>query len=268
MNAQTLALGPSTATRGSTRGGTLLGVGTFFRKEVREWVRGRRAIVVGFVALASALFTTVVQYMVGDSDLHAGPPLSMDPTYNVLVGWAGQTFAIIVLLASMSLLSAERDRGTLAWSLTLPVSPTSILLAKWLAAVVVLAVVAVAIPLTASIAVATVVYGGVPDIAAIALFAVIYLAVPAFYVALTLALSTAVKSTGGIAGIGFLVMFLPSVIGALVPVIGELSPTGMGSWAIAIATGQPASPLTLIGFLGSMAVLAIGAKLIFDRREV
>ena len=267
MNAQTLALGPTTA-RESTRGGTFLGFGTFFRKEVREWVRGRRAIVVGSVALASALFTTVIQYVVGETGAHAGPPLSMDPTYNVLVGWAGQTFAILVLLASMSLLSAERDRGTLAWSLTLPVSPTSILFAKWLAAIVVLAVVAVVIPLSASVAVATVVYGGLPDLATVGLFAVLYLAVSAFYVALALALSTAVKSTGGIAGIGFLVMFLPSVIGALVPVIGELSPTGMGSWAIAIATGQPASPLTLLGFLGSMAVLAIGAKLIFDRQEV
>ena len=86
--------------------------------------------------------------------------------------------------------------------------------------------------------------------------------------ALTLALSTVVKGTAGIAGIGFAVMFLPSVIGALVPVIGELSPTAIGGWAIAVATGQPASPLTLVGFLGSMAILAVGAKLIFDRQEV
>jgi ABC-2 type transport system permease protein len=267
MNAQSLALGPTTA-RASTRSGMFLGFGTFFRKEVREWIRGRRAIVVGSVALASAIFTTVIQYVVGETGAHAGPALSMDPTYNVLVGWAGQTFAIVVLLASMSLLSGERDRGTLAWSLTLPVSPTSILLAKWSAAVAVLAVVAVVIPLTVSIGVATVVYGGLPDVPTVGLFAALYLAVPAFYVALSLALGTVVKGTGGIAGIGFLVMFLPTAIGAFVPVIGELSPTGIGSWAMAIATGQPASPLALIGFLGSMAILAVGAKLIFDRQEV
>ena len=192
----------------------------------------------------------------------------MDPTDNVLIGWAGQTVAIIVLLASMSLLSGERDRGTLAWGLTLPVSPTSILVAKWLAAVVVLAVVVIAIPLAVSIGVATVVYGGLPNIATVALFGALYVAVPAFYVALTLALGTIVKSTGGIAGIGFLVMFLPTVLGALLPIIGELSPTGIGAWAMAVAKGEPASPLTLIGFLGSMAVLAIGAKVIFDRQEV
>jgi ABC-type transport system involved in multi-copper enzyme maturation permease subunit len=267
MNAQSLALGPTTA-RASTGSGMFLGFGTFFRKEVREWFRGRRAIVVGSVALVSAVLATVIPYVVGQTAAQTGQPLSMDPTHNVLVGWAGQTFAIVVLLASMSLLAAERDRGTLAWGLTLPVSPTSILAAKWLAAVAVLAVVAILIPLAVSIPVATVVYGGLPDVGMIGLFAALYVTVPAFYVALTLALGTVVKGTGGIAGIGFLVMFLPTVIGALVPVIGELSPTAIGGWAMAIATGQPASPLTLIGFLGSMAILAVGAKLIFDRQEV
>ena len=267
MNAQSRALRPTTA-RASTGGGMFLGFGTFFRKEVREWVRGRRAIVVGSVALAVAVLMTVIPYIVSKTGAQAGQALSMDPTHNVLVGWAGQTIAIIVLLASMSLLAAERDRGTLAWGLTLPVSPVSILAAKWLAAVVVLAVVAIFIPLTVSIGVATVVYGGLPDVGSIGLFGALFVAVPAFYVALVLALSTVVKGTGGIAGIGFAVMFLPSAIGALVPVIGELSPTAIGGWAMAVATGQPASPLTLIGFLGSMAILAVGAKLIFDRQEV
>ena len=267
MNAQSLALGPATV-RETTRGGMFLGFGTVFRKELREWVRGRRAIVVGSVVLASAVFTTIVQYMVGAAGAQGGVPLSMDPTDNVLLGWAGQTFAIVAVLATMSLLSGERDRGTLAWSLTLPVSPTSILLGKWLAAVVVLAVVAILVPLAVSIGVATVLYGGLPDIATIGLFAALYLAVPAFYVALTLALGTVIKSTGGIAGIGFLVMFLPMMIGALVPVIGELSPTAIGGWARAVATGQPVSPLTLIGFVASMAILAVSAKVIFDRKEV
>jgi ABC-2 type transport system permease protein len=267
MNAQSPALGPTTAAV-STGGGMFLGFDTFFRKEVREWVRGRRAIVVGSVALAVAVLMTVIPYIVSKTGAQTGQALSMDPTHNVLVGWAGQTVAIIVLLASMSLLAAERDRGTLAWGLTLPVSPTSILAAKWLAAVAVIAVVAIVIPLAVSIGAATIVYGAMPDVGTVALFGALYVALPAFYVALALALSTVVKGTGGIAGIGFAVMFLPSAIGALVPVIGELSPTAIGGWAMAIATGQPASPLTPIGFLASMAILAVGAKLIFDRQEV
>ena len=96
----------------------------------------------------------------------------------------------------------------------------------------------------------------------------LYITLPAFYVALTLFLGTFLKSTGGIAGIGFVVMFLPSVIGAVLPIAAEASPTAIGGWAMAVATGQPASTLTLVGFLVSMAILAIGAKVIFDRQEV
>ena len=62
-------------------------------------------------------------------------------------------------------------------------------------------------------------------------------------------------------------MFLPTLIGALVPVVAEISPTAIGDWALAVATGQPASMLSLVGFLGSMAILAIAAKVIFDRQE-
>ena len=78
MNAQSLALGPAT-TRAAARNGMFLGFGTVFRKEIREWVRGRRAIVVGAVALASAILTTVISYIVGATGQsgrrapHAGP---------------------------------------------------------------------------------------------------------------------------------------------------------------------------------------------------
>lgn len=267
MNAQSLALGPATV-RASARNGMFLGFGTFFRKEIADWVRSRRALVIGAVVLAAATFSTVIPYIVGMTGESSGMPLSLDPTDNVLLGWVGQTMPIVALLASMSLLSGERDRGTLAWSLTRPVSPTSILAAKWLAAVLVLAVVAIVVPLAVSIGIATVVYGGLPDLGTIGLFAALYVTVPAFYVALALALGTVVKGTGGIAGIGFLVMFLPSVIGALVPIVGKITPTAIGEWAMAVATGQPASTLTLVGFVVAMVVLGVGAKVIFDRQEV
>jgi ABC-2 type transport system permease protein len=267
MNAQSLALGPTTA-RASTRGGMFLGFGTVLRKEIREWVRGRRALVVGGVALASAIFTTVIPFIVGASGETGGPPLSMDPTANVLLGWGGSTVAVMALLASMSLLSGERDRGTLAWGLTMPVSPTSILAAKWVAAVVVFSIVAIFVPLALSSGISTVVYGGLPDLAKVGSFAALYVTLPAFYIALALALGTIVKSTGGIAGIGFVVMFLPSVIGAVLPIAAEATPTAIGGWAMAVATGAPASTLTLGAFLASMVILVIAAKVIFDRQEV
>ena len=208
MNAQSLAHGPATA-RASARSGMFLGFGTFFRKEITDWVRSRRALVIGAVVIATAVFTTLIPFVVQFAGQPSSVPLSMDPTDNVLLGWAGQTMAVVALLASMSLLSGERDRGTLAWSLTLPVSPTSVLAAKWLAAVLALGVVTILAPLGVSVAVATVAYGSLPDLGTVGLFAAVYIAVPAFYVSLTLALGTVDQGDGGIAGIGFLVMFLP-----------------------------------------------------------
>ena len=94
------------------------------------------------------------------------------------------------------------------------------------------------------------------------------LALPAFYIALTVALGAGVKSTVGVAGIAFAVMFLPQVLGGLLPIVNELSPTSIGSWALHVAKGQPASMLTPIGWAISMIVLLGGAKLVFDRQEL
>jgi len=267
MNAQSLALAPATA-RASARNGMFLGFGTFFRKEIADWVRSRRALIVGAFVIASAVFTTLIPVISGMAGDTSDMGISLDPTHNVLFGWGGQSMAIVILLATMALLSGERDRGTLAWSLTLSLSPTSILAAKWLAAMLVLAVVAMVVPLAISVAVATVAYGSLPALGTVGLFAVLYLAVPAFYVALTLTLGSFVKSTAGIAAIGFIVALLPSMLGSVAPIVGEVSPTAIGTWAMAVATGQPAPTLSLIGFLVSMAGLAVAAKVIFDRQEV
>jgi hypothetical protein len=75
------------------------------------------------------------------------------------------------------------------------------------------------------------------------------------------------KAAAGIAGVGVLVMFLPSGFGALLPIINEISPTSIGVWAMSVAKGEPASVLTLSGWLVSMIVLVVGAKLVFDRQE-
>ena len=70
------------------------------------------------------------------------------------------------------------------------------------------------------------------------------------------------------AGIAFAVLFLPQVLGGLLPIVNELSPTSIGAWALQVAKGQPASTLTPIGWAISMIVLIVGAKVVFDRQEL
>jgi ABC-type transport system involved in multi-copper enzyme maturation permease subunit len=267
MTVQSAALGAASVQPGRSR--PFLGVGTVVRKELTEWLRGPKALIILGVSVLGAVFMTLIPFIAeATHEADAAGLLSHDPTANVLIGWTGQTVALIAVLATMALLSAERDRGTLAWSLTNPVSPASIIAAKYLVATVVFAVTAVILPMTLSIGLATVVYGGQPDFGVVGTFAVLFLALPAFYIALTVALGTAVKSTVGVAGIAFAIMFIPQAIGGLLPIVNELSPTSIGGWAMLVAKGQPASMLTPIGWLISMAVLIVGAKLVFDRQEL
>ena len=273
MTAMSVAIAPTPKRR--ILGGMFLGFPTVFRKELTEWLRGPKTLIVAGVSIAGAVFMTLIPYIAmltneaAESGAERSPlVLTMDPTTNVLLGWTGQTVALIAVVATMALVSAERDRGTLAWSLTNPVSPTSVIAAKFVAAMIVFSLAAVVIPLAVSVILATVVYGGLPNLTTVGTFGLVFLTLPAFYIALTVGLGTAIKSTAGVAGAAFAVMFVPQILGGLLPVIAEVSPTSIGMWALAIAKGQPASALTLIGWLVSMTVIVVGAKLVFDRQEL
>jgi ABC-type transport system involved in multi-copper enzyme maturation permease subunit len=266
MTAQSVALGPTARRR--SLGGMFLGFGTVFRKELTEWLRGPKALIVAGVSIAGAIFMTLIPFIAQRTEeSEAAGLMTMDPTANVLLGWTGQTVALIAVVATMALVSAERDRGTLAWSMTNPVSPTSVIAAKFVAAILVFSVAAVAMPLAVSVVLATVVYGGLPNLTTVGTFGLLFVTLPTFYIALTVGLGTAIKSTAGVAGAAFAVMFVPQILGGLLPVIAEVSPTSIGVWALATAKGQPASALTLVGWVVSMTVIVIGAKLVFERQE-
>lgn len=267
MTAQSVAIAPPTANR--RRGGMLLGFGTVLGKELTEWFKGPKALIVAGVSVVGAIFMTLIPFIAeATKEASSAGLLTKDPTTNVLLGWTGQTVALIAVVATMALMSAERDRGTLAWSLTNPVSPTSIVAAKFVAAMLIFSLTAIILPLAVSVGLATVVYGGLPNLSIVGTFALLFLTLPAFYIALTVGLGTVIKSTAGVAGVAFAVMFVPQIIGGLVPIFNEISPTTIGSWAMATAKGEPASSLTLGGWLVSMIVIGVGAKFAFDRQEL
>jgi ABC-type transport system involved in multi-copper enzyme maturation permease subunit len=267
MTAQSVAVGPTI--QSPSRGGMFLGFRNSLRKELTQWLRGPGALIIAGISVIGAVFMTLIPFIAeatGESE--AAGLTSMDPTTNVLLLWTGQTVALIVVIATMALISSERDRGTLAWSLANPVSPTSIIAAKFIAAFVVIAVTAILLPLVVSIGVATVAYGSLPDLATVGTYAGLYLMLPAFFIAVTVAFGTAIRSTAGVAGAALAIILVPQVLGGMLPILNQLSPTSIGDWALAVAKGQDPSPLTLIGWLVSMVVIVIGAKLVFDRQEV
>lgn len=256
---------PSTT---ESTGGMFLGFRNAFRKELTEWLHSPKVFVIAGLSVAIAIFTTMLT-RIEQATVDAGEVLdvSTDPTFNALLGWSGQIVGMIAIIATMAIISVERDRGTLAWSLTNPVSPTSILAAKFAASLIVLSVAAVILPMGVAVVVATVAYGAMPDLGVIATFTVLFLAVPAFFLALTIGLGAGIKSTAGIAGVALAVLFVPQMLGGMVPYLSELSPTNIGQWAQAVVVGSPA-PLSIpIVWVASMVVIVIGAKVVFDRQE-
>jgi ABC-2 type transport system permease protein len=265
MTAPIVALGPTTASAGRPR--MSLGFRTVLHKELNEWARSPKPYIVAGLSIVYAAVSTLsplIEKAMGES---AAVALPTDPTTSVLVGWGSQAIGLMAIVATMTLLSGERDRGTLAWSLTKPVSPTSIIAAKFVAAFAMFSAAVFIVPLILSIAIATVAYGAMPDLAIVAPFALLFLTVPAFYIALTVGLGAAIRSTAGVAGAAFAVMFAPMILGGFLPLLVELSPTSIGSWTQAFVIGEPVPWLTPAAWAVSMVLIAVGSKFVFDRQE-
>src|SRR4029077_20279732 len=60
MTVQTAAVAP--AITSGVRGRPFLGFGTFLRKELTEWARGRGALVIAGISIFGAIFTTIIPF--------------------------------------------------------------------------------------------------------------------------------------------------------------------------------------------------------------
>jgi ABC-2 type transport system permease protein len=265
MNAMTLdpsAVGQ--ATLGRTR---LLGLGNLVRKDLAEWFHGKRPwLVLGITSSVFALTAAnarITEWAAASfpADPGDGPAkvMSQLPLDNLLIALGTQFLVLAVIFATMSLLIAERDSGTLAWTISKPVSRTSVLVSKWLTSTLILWVAAVVIPLGLTTAVVTVLYGA-PDLAAVAALGVLLIAVPAFFVAVSLAAATFVPSQAAVGAIGLAVLAVPPIVGGIIPAVAPFFPTSIFDWAVAVSMGGQASIATPIAWLVGMVALLVIAR--------
>jgi ABC-type transport system involved in multi-copper enzyme maturation permease subunit len=245
----------------------LLGLGNLVRKDLAEWLHGKRPwVVLGVttsvfaVAAANARITAWAASAI-PVEPGAAPAkvLSVQPLDNVMFAIGTQFIVVAAIFATMSLLLAERDSGTLAWTISKPVSRTSVLVSKWLTSTLILWVAAVAIPLAFTTALVTVLYG-LPDLAIVVALAVTLITVPAFFVAVALTAATFVPSQAAVAAIGLTVFVAPQIIGGIVPALTQFFPSSIFDWAVSASTGSPASLVTPIAWLIGMAVLFVLAR--------
>jgi ABC-type transport system involved in multi-copper enzyme maturation permease subunit len=245
----------------------LQGFWPFFWKELSEWWKGRGAITTAIVLSALGTLGTLATQI----DAWAGgipTAAELDPTRNVLGAQFQQWIVFAAIFASIGMLIKERDSGTLAWTLSKPVSRSALLLAKWLAGTLMLTVFGLAVPLAWSVAVATVTYGSMPDLGVVATMGGWMIAIPAFVVALNLALATRVQSQAAIAAIGFGVALAPYLASSFLPVVAELWPTSMAQMATLVAAGNAPNPPTIASWAVTLVVVGFGGLLVFSREDL
>lgn len=257
------------APRSAAGFGIMPGFGGLFRKELTEWRRGRRTWVVLFVVALfmalSALNSWLVTNLTPPGGVEGAPEPVLDPTLNLLTAVASQIFVVAAIFAVMGTIVAERESGTLAWTASKPVSRSAVWLAKATAAIAVLWLIAGLIPLAATVAVVTALYGGVSlvHVAFIALGMGLSIT---FFVVVALAAATAVPNQAAVAAIALGVMFLPQLVGLVLP--AEVLPTSILEWTFVTAAGQPAGVITPLAWAASLVIIGVVAMRKMERLEL
>jgi hypothetical protein len=259
--------------RGSRR--TLLGLGTLVRKDLADWTHGRKPWIVLVLSVVtftlSAANSALNAWVLRNVPAGAGeaPPkvLSMLPNDNILFAVGTQAPVLVAIFATMSLIVAERDAGTLAWTVSKPVSRTSVLVSKWLTSTVVLWLVSVLVPLLATAGLVTVLYGA-PSVGMVAVLAIGLAAATGFFVAVTLTAGTLVPTQAGVVTIALAVFAVPALLVGVVPVLAALLPTSIYGWVTAAAMGQPVPFVTPVATLVALAAIFVLARNRFAAMEL
>jgi ABC-2 type transport system permease protein len=239
------------------------GLRVLVRKDIVEWIRGRRAVVV-FVAstlvmlLAAAnawILTRLAAALPPDVD-PPNLPESLAPLDNFGAAVGTQIFIVGAIFAVASLLARERESGTLAWVASKPVSREAIWLSKLISAATMLALAGVLAPFAVTVAAVVAMYG-VPDPGSIALVAFGAVAVVVVYAAVGLAAATFVPGQPAVAATGFVVFALVPVAASLIPFpVGPYLPTSILQWSIGAAMGAPVGLTTPIAWAVGIVALS------------
>ncbi len=245
----------------------LLGLSNLVRKDFSEWLHGKRPwLVLGVTSTVFALAAAnarITEWAVRSfpADPSDGPAkvMSVQPIDNILLAISTQFIVLAAIFATMSLLLAERDSGTLAWTISKPVSRTSVLVSKWLTSTLILWVAAVVIPLALTTVLVTVLYG-LPDLTAVIALGASLITVPALFVGIALAAATIVPSQAAVAAIGLTLLAAPPIVGGILPSLTPFFPTSILDWSVQASTGGPASLVTPVAWLVGLAVLFVLAR--------
>ena len=207
--------------------GPFTGFGNFFRKELQDWWKSWRfliiIIVMSVIMLAIALFVlpNVLEHERHPRQGEPAPSKELMATRLLVIllnedGPGLILYIVIIILSTMGLLTVEKSTGTLAWNLTKPLGRTGLLLSKWFAATLMLWIGMCIIPLLLASVAMGVIHGVFPEMAKVVPVIAAASAWIGLWVLLSLTISLGFHSQAAVAGIMFAVWIVPNVLGGLV----------------------------------------------------
>ena len=259
MNATSLAAegGMSAATERTA----LLGLGPLIRKDLSEWRRGRRAVVI-LLAVVSLMAVTAANGAINHwamtqfpKTADIGALVSIQPMDNFLKAIGTQFGVVAAVFATMGLIVGERDAGTLAWTASKPVARHSIWLSKWITSSLALFFAAVFVPVIVTAAIVTALYGPL-DPVIVASTIVGLSASVVLFTAIGLATGAYARSQAVVVAVGLGAMFVPTLVAGLYAPLNDLLPTSVLGWSIGLGSGQAVPWITPFAWLAGVALIA------------
>jgi ABC-2 type transport system permease protein len=257
------------------------GLAVLVRKELLEsWRTFRLPVAAGLFLFTGISSPLIARFLPEIIELAAGDQMSGIPIPPPTVALAVDQFVrnmaqfggLAAILLAMSMVAAEKDRGTAAFILVKPVTRAAFLTAKLIVLGAVLGIATLVAVLVAWIYTALL-FEPLPVAGWVWLGVLVWLSLSA-YAVITFLGSTLTGSTAAAAGIGFGALIVLSIIAAI-PGLGRYTPAGLLQPATALGTGTlgPADLGTdlLIPVVASIVIIAGGvlaAYWSFRRQEL
>lgn len=243
------------------------GLDNAIRKDVREWLATARGPA---TLLGVTVFSVMATFgpWLGRQQGRRDPLLPLDATGAfAAAGWL-TLLPLVAAFATLSIVTAERDRGTLAWSLSKPLTRNAFLAAKLLTGSGMFILLGLALPMVPAVLAATVAYGSVPDPSMVLWIFLGAAALSIFYITLQVTASVFAWSQAGsvVAVLG--AMLASQALVALVPSLRDILPLMIGEWLVRLGRGDVGSPATPLAYLGSVAALVTAARWQLNRVDL
>ena len=245
---------PARTARADREAGPFAGFGNAVRKDTREWLATPRALATFLGAATFGVVATLGPW-IGHQQGRRDPGLPLDATTAFAAGAWLTLLPLVAAFATLSIVAAERDRGTLAWSLSMPLSRDAFLASKLVTAIGMYLLLGIGLPMVIAAAAATVAYGAAPDAAAVALVFVGSAGLVVVYVLLQVIASVFAwsQAAGVVAALG--TMLLAQALVALVPVTYDWLPLTIGEWVVRAGSAAPGPLVTPLAWVAAVAGL-------------